>query len=231
MKPQQDLWTQVLRATTGPDREIRTESVLQTAMTLGLGIAPAAVGCSVTEITESGYRSPVVANDLSLQLDLAQYDAEAGPCLTAASEGEIRRVTMASEGARYAHFASVAQRHGVLSSLSLPLFGAQQPAALNFYAETTSAFDPARSRQVADLLARCVTVLLQRGPVDRPVPVAALDAALTQRGRIRRAQDTLAARHPLSREDAFAELVRRSQAEARSIHDVAGDLCDSGTTS
>lgn len=231
MKPQQDLWTQVLRATTGSDREFRTDSVLQTAMSLGLGIAPATVGCSVTEEAESGYRSPVVANDLSLTLDLAQYDAGAGPCLTAASEGGVRRVTMASEGERYAHFAAVAQRHGVRSSLSLPLVGAQNPAALNFYAETDSAFDAPRPRQVADLLARCVTVLLQRGPADQPVPVADLDAALARRSRIRRAEDTLAARRPLSREDAFAELVRRSLVEVRSIHDVAGDLCDSGSSS
>jgi AmiR/NasT family two-component response regulator len=83
---------------------------------------------------------------------------------------------------------------------------------------------------VADLLARCVTVLLRRGPADQPVPVADLDAALAQRGRIRRAEDNLAAQASLSREDAFAELVRRSLVEARSIHDVAGDLCDSGTT-
>jgi hypothetical protein len=231
VKPQQELWTQVLRATTGSDRETRTDSVLRTAMTLGLGIAPAAVGCSVTEKTESGYRSPVVANDLSLQLDLAQYDAEAGPCLTAASEGEIRRVTMAAEGERYAHFAAVAERHGVRSSLSLPLVGAQQPAALNFYAATSSAFDEPRPREVADLLARCVTVLLQRGPVDQPVPVAELDAALARRGRIRQAEDQLAGQGTLSREDAFAELVRRSLAEGRSIHAIAGDLCGSGRDS
>lgn len=230
MKPQHELWTEVLRATTGSGREARTDSVLQTAMTLGLGITSATVGCSVTEKTASGYRSPVVANDLSLTLDLAQYDAGAGPCLTAASEGGVRRVDMASEGERYAHFAAVAEQHGVHSSLSLPLVGAQEPAALNFYAATSSAFDETRPRQVADLLARCVTVLLQRGPVEQPVPVAELDAALARRGRIRQAQDTLAARFPLSREDAFAELVRRSRAEGRSIHDVAGDLCDSGTT-
>jgi hypothetical protein len=231
VNPQQDLWTQVLRATTGSDRETRTDSVLQTAMTLGLGIAPGTVGCSVTEEAESGYRSPVVANDLSLVLDLAQYDAGAGPCLTAATEGGVRRVDMASEGERYAHFAAVAEQHGVRSSLSLPLVGAQNPAALNFYASTRSAFDTTRPRHVADLLARCVTVLLQRGPVDEPVPVADLDAALAQRGRIRRAEDNLAAEASLSREDAFAELVRRSLAEVRSIHAVAGDLCDSGTTS
>jgi hypothetical protein len=230
LKPQQDLWTQVLRATTGTDREARTDSVLQTAMALGLGIAPATVGCSVTEEAESGYRSPVVANDLSLTLDLAQYDAGAGPCLTAASEGGVRRVDMASEGERYAHFAAVAERHGVRSSLSLPLVGAQTPAALNFYAATSSAFDAPRPRQVADLLARCVTVLLQRGPVDQPVPVAVLDAVLARRGRIRQAEETLAARRRFGREDAFAELARRSVAERRSIHEVAGDLCESGGT-
>ncbi|HST63975.1 MAG TPA: ANTAR domain-containing protein [Mycobacteriales bacterium] len=199
-------------------------------MALGLGLTSASVGCSVTEETDSGYQSPVVANDLSLTLDLAQYEAGAGPCLTAASEGGVRRVNMLVEGARYAHFASVAARHGVRSSLSLPLVGAQQPAALNFYAATASAFDEPRPRQVADLLARCVTVLLQRGPADHPVPVAELDEALARRGRIRRAEDTLAAGRPLSRADAFAELVRRSRVESRSIHDVAGDLCEPGTT-
>ena len=231
METQQEQWAQVLRATTGAHREVRTDSVLRTAMALGLGITPATVGCSVTEVAGAGYRSPVVANDLSLDLDLAQYESGAGPCLTAASKGGVRRVDVSSEGSRYAHFASVAAGHGVRSSLSLPLVGAQQPAALNFYAATASAFDAARPRGVADLLARCVTVLLQRGPVDEPVPVADLDAALVRRRRIRHAQDHLATRLPLSRENSFAELVRRSRSENRSIHDVVADLCDSGTTS
>lgn len=136
----------------------------------------------------------------------------------------------AGRGRALRALAAVAERHGVRSSLSLPLVGAQNPAALNFYAATSSAFDAPRPRQVADLLARCVTVLLQRGPVDQPVPVSELDAALARAGRIRQAEEALAARRPLSREDAFAELVRRSVVEARSIHDVAGDLCDSGAT-
>lgn len=229
MQTQQEQWAQVLRATTGADREVRTDSILRTAMALGLGIAPATVGCSVTEMAGTGYRSPAVANDLSLSLDLAQYESGAGPCLTAAGEGGVRRVDVSSEGPRYAHFASVAAEHGVRSSLSLPLVGARQPAALNFYAATASAFDAARPRAVADLLARCVTVLL-RGQVDELVSVADLDAALVRRRRIRQAQDNLPTRPPLSREGSFAELVRRSRAENRSIHDVADHLCDSGTT-
>lgn len=79
---QHEQWARVLSAARGTGAGDTV--VLGTAMELGLRIAPDVVGCSVTEVFDAGGRTPVWANDVALQLDLAQYEDNAGPCLSAA---------------------------------------------------------------------------------------------------------------------------------------------------
>jgi hypothetical protein len=112
--------------------------------------------------------------------------------------------------------------------LSLPLAGVPQPAALNLYAGTPDAFLAPASRQVADLLARCVSRLM---PWSRP---GGQRPGQRRRRRVgpgpRRppGPGPVTTQHQLSRVDALALLIRRSRIEARSIHDVAEDVAGGG---
>jgi ANTAR domain/GAF domain len=220
---QHQQWASVLSAAASaavPD----VDSALRTAMQLGLGIVPSATACSVTELTDSGYRTTVSANELAVDLDRAQYDADAGPCLSAASEGSVQGLNDMVEETAFPAFRAAAVRHGVHSSLSLPLTGSRRPAALNLYASVPEAFTSDRSRSVADLLARCVTSLLSG---DRPAPDAAaeaIEAALARRSRVEQAQAMLMASGRLSRSEAFTELVQRSRQQRRSIFDIVDDV-------
>lgn len=219
---QQQQWASVLSAASAGVTEV--EAALRTAMQLGLGVAPSATACSVTEVTGSGFRTVVSANELAMDLDRAQYAADEGPCLVAASEGSVQSLDDMVTETAFPDFRVAAVRHGVHSSFSVPLTGSHRPAALNFYASAPHAFAPDRSRSVADLLARCVSTLLAG---ERPEPVAeapALDAALARRGRLEQAQAALMASGRLSRSEAFDELVRRSRQQRRSVFDIVDDV-------
>ncbi len=218
-------WARVLTAASAPVAHRR--AVLRTAMGLGLGVAPAAVGCSLTERVGSGYRTAASANELALALDLAQYDAGEGPCLSAATRGRVERLDPIAPGPPYRAFAAAAGRHGVRSSLSIPLADVDRPAALNFYAVSPGGLAAPAVLQEAQLLARAVAALLRGGPAPLPVPERELAEARMRRELLERARAVLAGSRNATAEDAFAVLVRRSREEQRSVFDIAAEVVGS----
>ncbi len=212
----------MVRAAQDPDEVEDRESVLRAAVALGVGAE--AIACSLTELAEGGPRTVVWSGAAALPLDDAQYAEDAGPCLAAARTRAVHHVVGAVELARYPGFAAAAHRHGVASSLSVPLVGVRRAAALNFYATTPEAFGATRARAEAELLARCVSRLRPAGRSAERASPEALATALDRGSGLRRAQETLAAQHGLSRQDALLLLMRRSREEQRSIYDVAEDV-------
>jgi hypothetical protein len=198
--------------------------VLRAAVTLGLDIGPTVLGCSLTELTETGGRTPAYANALSMTLDQAQYDSGAGPCLTAASTGAVERVDAVAAVAQYREFAATAGRYGVRSSLSIPLPQIERPAALNFYASGPDGLTTGRARATAELLARCVGALLPGAGTEEPAPAAELAAARGRRERFERARQLLMDSAGLGPQEAFDALIRRSRQEQRSVFQVVDDL-------
>ena len=221
-------WALVVRAAQDPDLIGDRDSVLRAAVALGVG--DESLACSLTELVEGRPRTAAWSGAAALPLDMAQYAANDGPCLAAARAGTVHHVVGAVELSRYPGFAGAARRHGVESSLSVPLVDVRWPAALNFYGATPDVFGAARSRAVADLLARCVSRLLSSGRPDRRVSDAAIATALKQGSGIRRAVDTLTAQHGVSRQEALSLLIRRCRLEQRSIHDIAEDVCGGAGT-
>lgn len=204
-------WARVLSAAAGGEDG---REALPAAMRLGLDIAPAVVGASVTELHEAGGRTPVWVNELALDLDRAQYEGDSGPCLDAARTREPLHLDLALARDRYPLFTAAAGRYGVRSSLSLPLTGGPRPAALNLYASDEAAFVPDRARAVAELLARTVAALSRPDQVAQDAVPARV---LARREEVRRAQGVLGG----APRDALDELVRRSRTESCSIHEVA----------
>lgn len=177
----------------------------------------------MTRLAGGVYVTSLTSNDLAVTLDRSQYDAGSGPCMTA-PDGAARRPDAMDGESGYRDFAAAAMRHGVRSSLSLPLTGVPEPAALNLYAETPAAFAAARSQQVAELLARCVAELMSTGPRATTAAPVELAAALTRRRMMRDAEEALMASEQISRAEAFHRLALRSTAEQRSVFDIAREL-------
>jgi GAF domain len=223
-------WDELLRAASHPAGYPGLDVLLQQAVQLGSQIAPDAVSCSITEISGGDqYHTPVYSDQLALDLDKAQYEAGNGPCMAAAREQERQYFDAATDSDRYPGFTEAARERGVRSSISLPLPSSRRSAALNVYASSRYAFDAERPRAVADLLARCVSVLMTPSdvhgvPTEASVPEDSLHDAQARARLIGRAEAVLAAQRSVSRQDALTVLIRRSRAEVRSIFEVAREV-------
>jgi hypothetical protein len=226
----QEQWAELLRAVSRPAAYPALDVLLRQAVELGSQLTPEAVSCSITEIAGGDqYHTPVYSDQLALDLDKAQYQAGDGPCMAAAREQQRQYFDATTDTDRFPGFAEAAVDRGVRSSISLPLPSSRRSAALNLYASSRDAFDAERPRAVAELLARCVAVLMTPAdtgllPPEATVADDKLSAAQARAQLIGRAEAALAAQRSLSRQDALTTLIRRSRAETRSIFEVAREV-------
>src|SRR3954452_7613013 len=116
-------------------------AALQRVAEAGCRVLTDCVGASVT-IVERGRATTVgSSSQTATSLDEVQYDAGAGPCLTAAIEGRVVVIDDIGGDARWPEFRRVALGHGLRSSLSTPLaLGGGAVAGLNVYGRTVGAF-------------------------------------------------------------------------------------------
>jgi hypothetical protein len=97
---------------------------------------------------------------------------------------------------RWPEFSRYAGRHGVRSSLSLPLLTAATPAALNVYGGVVGAYRSARALALAGLLARATSALLSdaESSTMEGLSAARVHRAITERTLIAQAQGVVMAR-------------------------------------
>jgi GAF domain-containing protein len=147
--------------------------VLQTQRTLGAalaGIAEAATtsvpGCDAASIAISVEGRPATAAitaRVALELDLAQYDLDEGPCLTCLRTMSTLRIDLIERGADFPHFAIAARRRGMRAVLSVPAtWGPDVVGTLNIYSRTRPFDETAVS--IASVLAAQVTIAISRSP-------------------------------------------------------------------
>lgn len=227
----QQKWARLLDAVSRPSAALDRDALLTEAVSLGLDVAPGSVGCSITQQLGEDYRTPVASGPLAMDLDLAQYRAGNGPCIAAARSGQHIRIKSMEAEADFPEFTAAAKRHGVQSSSSVPLLGSARPSALNLYASDPDAFDAERPAAVSSLLARCVTGLLQAGPVPPPpgeVPQlgSTVMAALAKRELVEGAQRVLMHRDGFTESAAFSWLALHSREQRQSIFEVARAVLD-----
>src|SRR4051812_16013623 len=108
----------------------RLAEVLQTQRTLGgalAGIAEAATlsvpGCDAATIAISVEGRPATAATtarVALELDMVQYDAGDGPCLTTFRTMSSMRLDLTEPDDSFPHFAVAAKSRGVCAVLSVP---------------------------------------------------------------------------------------------------------------
>jgi len=148
-------------------------TVLQTQRTLGgalAGIAEAATasvpGCDAATIAISIEGRPATAattGRVALELDMVQYEAGEGPCLTCFDAMKTIRVDLAGPEEPFPHFAVAARSKGVQAVLSVPAtWGGEVVATLNLYSRTRPFDESAVS--VASVLAAQVAIAVSRSP-------------------------------------------------------------------
>jgi hypothetical protein len=201
------------------------QELLVEALRLGHDAAPGILGCSVTELDGAHYRTPVASTDVALELDHAQYADLAGPCVNAARDRQLQQIDRLDSEARFRGFVAAALRHGVRSSLSVPVVTRYHPTALNLYSSTESAFAAPQAHNVAGLLARMITALL--APPGASTQLVAAEGDARERGqRVGAAVEQLMREYGLDRPGAFNIMTERSRTHQIKLQRIAEQILD-----
>jgi GAF domain-containing protein len=155
-----------LRADDGLDRLGRLSlvdqsmrSLLDQVVRLAQRCLPRQPEASLTLMRGLRPHTAAFSGDLAMDLDESQYGHGYGPCLQAASSGEVVEVVDTRTDRRWRGCLETAVQRGCLSSLAAPLpFHQGVRGALNVYAREPAAFD-ADSRALASRLASYTAVL------------------------------------------------------------------------
>lgn len=183
---------------------------------------------SVTLLRDGDPMTSASTSDNALRVDEAQYRAGDGPCLEAARTGKLVRTAVHGARQRWPDFADIAERHGVGSYLSAPLFiDSEYHGSLNLYGTVTDGFD---SLEVAllDLYTTAAEAALQSAQryLRAREHARQLRTALDSRAIIDQAKGIIMAVHRISADKAFELLVAQSQRENAKLRTVAELLVD-----
>lgn len=192
------------------------EQVLHSLVRAAVVEVPAADYAGITMISPRAISTPVATGPMAEKLDAIQYTTGEGPCLSAAPDQQVVRVDDLSQDRRWPEFSALAGELGVRSILSIKLFvEGDSTGSLNLYSGQRDAFDE-EAESVGVLLASHAAVAMVGARTE-----AELRAALTTRDIIGQAKGVLMERYKIDGDDAFALLVKGSQATQRKLREVA----------
>jgi GAF domain-containing protein len=211
-------------------RQHSMESLLQAVADLSKRVMPGRPEASVF-MQDSRRRFTVASTgQLATDLDEVQYSQDQGPCLHAASTGELTEVPDTRAETRWTNYMQRAADHGNLSSLSVPLLiDDEVSGALNIYAREPHAFDD-DARSAATRFGPYAAVALGNMHDYQSAKDMArnLEVALDSRAVIDQAKGILMERHKLTADQAFQLLVEVSTRTNTKLRTVADGLVRTG---
>jgi GAF domain-containing protein len=211
-------------------RDQSMESVLQTVADVAKTVMPGNPETSVSLLINDKPTTPVYTGQLAMDLDESQYGRGYGPCLHAASTGELVEVADARTEVRWRDYMDSAVERGSLGSLSVPLpIREGVSGALNIYARESNAFDAA-SRSVATKFAPYAAVAAENLYEYRSARdlAANMQHALESRAVIDQAKGILMERHKFTADQAFQALAQTSMKTNTKVRDIADHLVTTG---
>ena len=188
-------------------------------------------GCdaaSVTLIVGGKPHTPVSSHTLAMTVDRHQYNTGQGPCLDAIrGQQKVHVRDLREQASRWPAFSPLAIGEGIRSSLSLPMFAADEGVgALNLYATTIAAF--AEAEPMGELFARQAGITLANATAfDRAAQLATdLSVALEHRDVIGQAKGILMAHQRIDADAAFVLLRQASQRSNIKLYDLARQVVE-----
>ena len=219
-----DRWTASLHTRIIDDDNL--QAALHRVASAGCELLANAEAASITIIERGRPTTIASTSPAAVAVDDAQYNADDGPCLTAAREELTIVIDDIADDHRWPAFRDAALSHQLHASLSLPMIlGGTTRGGLNVYG--TDAFGDDDQRVGAAFATQASVVV-----ANAQAYWAAFDAtqnltvALHSRAVIEQAKGVLITRHGYSDADAFDELRRRSQTANRKLRDVAVDIVE-----
>jgi GAF domain-containing protein len=177
-------------------------------------------------LTTSVFTHPQVPD-----IDQAQYRTGDGPCVDAYHTGHPHIISSTREPGRWQAFRDSAARHGVYSTMSLPLrIRGASIGALNLYSNAESSYGPADEHvgllfatQAAFLLANAQAYWEARSLSEN------LEQAMASRATIEQAKGIIIGSMRCSAETAMQLLIRQSQAQNVKLRDIAAEIVGNAT--
>jgi GAF domain-containing protein len=185
-----------------------------------------AVACGVTVCREGQPFTAATSNDLAAQVDEIQYGTDEGPCLDALRTGTVVQVDDLGRDERWPSYRPHAVKHGVVSSLSLPLAAdGETLGALNLYSATPAAFSGQHGVHAAAFTQRsaaALSVMLRQ--VHQAEVQHQLADAMVSSGIIDQAIGILMGQQRCTAGAAFDLLRQVSQHRNRKLRDIAAEI-------
>jgi GAF domain-containing protein len=206
------------------------QSLLQTVADLAKTVMPGNPEVSVTLLVNDKATTAVFTGQLARDCDESQYGRGYGPCLHAASTGELVEIADAQADPRWRDYLDRVVERGALGSLSVPLPVSEGVAgALNIYARKPNAFDE-DSRSAATKFAPYAAVAVGNMQAYQAARDMAdnLQAALESRAVIDQAKGVLMERCKLTADQAFQLLAGASMQTNTKLRTVADELVRTG---
>jgi GAF domain-containing protein len=211
-------------------REHSMESLMQRVVELTKVVMPGHAEASISLLENDRPTTTVFTGELARDCDESQYSRGYGPCLHAASTGQVTEIVDARGETRWRDYARRAAEQGSLSSLSTPLPLSEGIAgALNVYAREPAAFDD-ESRAAARRFAPYAGVAVANMLAYQNAQDLAdnLQRAIESRAVIDQAKGILMERHKLTADRAFQLLARLSMQTNTKLRVVAEALVTTG---
>ena len=210
------------------------ESALQEVADLAKASVPGASEVSVSLVSKNKAETVVTTGQLAVDLDERQYERGYGPCLDAASTGQVMCIEDARAEPRWGDYTQTAVEHGALSSVSVPITVQETPAvsaALNIYGTEAHAFDEEDVRTAVTLADQAESMLenMYAHHLAEQL-VEQLTSALSTRPVIDQAKGILMRDRGCTADEAFALLVSASQRSNRKLRDIAQEVVNSVQT-
>lgn len=201
------------------------EEALSRVVHAAVAVIPGCDHAGISLIEKRHITTPSASDNVPLQVDAIQYEADHGPCLDAIREHEIFQADDLSSESRWPDFAKrAAKETGVRSMLCFRLFVRENTmGALNLYSKEIAAFDH-ESCTIGAVFAAHAAVAMSASR-----EVESLNAALLSRATIEQAKGILMATTRCSPDDAFDLLRQQSQALNEKLRDIAAELVDRST--
>ena len=160
------------------------------------------------------------------EIDQAQYRTGDGPCIDAYRDGTPHIIVSTREPGRWQAFRDSAERHGVLSTLSLPMITHDGTiGALNLYAESEEAYG--RDDETTGLLfASQAAFLLANAQAywDARTLSENLEQAMQSRASIEQAKGIIMSSMRCTADEAMHVLIRQSQDQNIKVRELAAEI-------
>jgi GAF domain-containing protein len=202
-----------------------SDTLLRVAELAVVAVEPAAFA-GMTLFVDDRLQTAVFTDPEAPEIDRAQYDSGKGPCVESFFSGEVRELHSTRVDNPWPEFSAACIRHGILSTLSLPvMFRESKLGALNLYATAEAAMN-APEIETASLFASQASIALANAQAywDARSLSEQLSESIKSREVIDQAKGIIMAARRCSAEEAFATLKAQSQATNTKVRTIAQDL-------